>query len=81
MAKCFRAIYKTTPRAAFPGILLVNGRTSADDEYVEVHIWGPISVYSLEKIVVHKANPLRSMKEMEKLRELLRDTYNIELET
>jgi len=39
----------TTPEQ-FPSILLRAGTTAEDDEFVEVHIWGPLSVRAVERV-------------------------------
>lgn len=80
VAKLSGALDQTTPEDAFAGILLRNGKDSGSDDYVEVHIWGPISVRSLVKIIVHKANPLRSRKGMKALDEKLNKNYQVDLE-
>lgn len=50
IAKLSGKIDKNTPKDDFPGILLKQGNTSADDEFVEVHIWGPITIRAVERI-------------------------------
>jgi len=39
----------TTP-AKYPGLLLTSDTTTADDRFVEVHIWGSITRLTLEKV-------------------------------
>lgn len=33
-------------------LLLTQGASSADDDFIEVHIWGPISVLTMEKVTI-----------------------------
>src|SRR6185295_8909257 len=52
VAKLAARIGPGTPEAQFPGILVRTGATSAEDDFVEVHIWGPMSLRTVERIVV-----------------------------
>ena len=49
---------KTTP-AEFPKLLLRDGRTTEDDEFVEVHVGGPMTPRTLERVIVMKGNKRR----------------------
>jgi hypothetical protein len=40
-------------------LLLEQGGTSEDDEFVEVHIWGPMTVLTMEEVTVTEQNPHR----------------------
>ena len=56
----------STP-ADFSGILLKQGVTSGDDDFIEVHIWGPMSIFTIEKVVVDpklskRAATIRALK-------------------
>ena len=52
VAKLAARIGPGTPETQFPGILLRTGATSGDDDFVEVHIWGPMSLRTAERILV-----------------------------
>ena len=52
VAKLAGCIGPSTPDAQFPGILLRTGATSGEDEFVEVHIWGPVSIRTMERILM-----------------------------
>lgn len=52
VAKLSRRIDSTTKDSEFAHILLSQGATSADDEFVEVHVYGPISVLTMDKVTV-----------------------------
>ena len=43
---------KSTKKDIFSGILLEQGRTSEDDVFIEVHIYGPFSIRSVESVTV-----------------------------
>ncbi len=43
-----------TQRKHFAGILLRHGKTTADDKFVEVHIWGPISSHTFDRVIVKR---------------------------
>jgi hypothetical protein len=51
MAKLHSKLDKNTKTADFVEILLKSGLSGADDEFIEVHIYGPIHPSSFEKIV------------------------------
>ena len=51
-AKLAARIDATTPPNQYSSLLLKQGVSSANDEFVEVHIWGPMSVLSIEKVTV-----------------------------
>jgi hypothetical protein len=44
LAKLAEEIADDTPNESFPGILLMPRPTREDDQFVEVHIWGPMSI-------------------------------------
>jgi hypothetical protein len=52
VAKLAGRIRPGMPEAQFPGILLRTGTTSAEDDFVEVHIWGPMSLRAVERILM-----------------------------
>jgi hypothetical protein len=52
VAKLAARIGPGTPEAQFPGILLRMGATSGDDDFVEVHIWGPMSLRTVERVLL-----------------------------
>lgn len=52
VAKLAGRIGPGTPEAQFPGILLRAGAASEDDDFVEVHIWGPMSLRTVERILM-----------------------------
>ncbi len=56
LAKLTEKLLPDTPSAAFPGILLVSGSTPGDDEFVEVHIWGSLTMCSFRRVVVRQWN-------------------------
>lgn len=51
-AKLAARVDSATTRNQYSNLLLKQGATSADDEFVEVHIWGPMSVLSIEKVTI-----------------------------
>jgi len=52
VAKLASAIDSTLLPDQYSKLLLTQGVSSADDNFVEVHIWGPISVKTMEKVTV-----------------------------
>lgn len=52
IAKLAGKIDSTTGPDKYSQILLRAGATSEDDEFVEVHIWGPMTVLTMERVIV-----------------------------
>lgn len=52
VAKLAETIDPGTPDAQFVGILLQAGPSSEDDSFIEVHIWGPMSIWTVERVVI-----------------------------
>ena len=51
-AKLFREIDAHTPEDEYSKVLLRQGTTTADDEFVEVHVWGPMTARTFEQVSV-----------------------------
>lgn len=54
VAKLADRIDAATPPGAYSGILLRPGSTSEDDDFVEVHVWGPMTIRTVEQIIPNK---------------------------
>ena len=52
VAKLSQKIDSATRSDKYSGLLLRQGVTSEDDEFVEVHIWGPMTVLTMERVIV-----------------------------
>lgn len=50
VAKLSNKIDATTRHEEYSAILLRQGATSADDEFVEIHIWGPMTIRTIEQV-------------------------------
>lgn len=50
-AKLHSEITPTTRDDEFPRILLKDGKGTADADYIEVHIFGPLNRYSIERVI------------------------------
>jgi hypothetical protein len=50
IAKLAEKLQVDTPSTQFPTLLMRNGATSAEDWFVEVHIWGPMTRRTLQKV-------------------------------
>jgi hypothetical protein len=55
-AKLAPQITPTTTDAEFPRILLSPGSTSDDDEYIEAHIYGPLTIHSFASVTLPKSS-------------------------
>lgn len=47
-------ISANTDSKDFSDILLLQGKTTAEDKFVEVHVWGPMSLLTIERVIVKK---------------------------
>ncbi len=54
VAKLANRIDDATPRGAYSGILLQPGSASEDDDFVEVHVWGPMTIRTVERVIFNK---------------------------
>lgn len=52
VAKLSRRIDAGTTSDQYSGILLRSGASGAEDEFIEVHIWGPMTALTMEQIIV-----------------------------
>jgi len=68
IAKLARGIDSTTEPAQYSALLLKQGKTSADDDFVEVHIWGPLSILSISEIMVRAPRQRQRMTIIKALR-------------
>lgn len=50
VAKLAAKIDAATPPGAYSALLLQQGLTSAEDDFVEVHIWGPMTIRTVEQV-------------------------------
>ncbi len=68
VAKLSRKIDSATRSDEYSGLLLKQGATSEDDEFIEVHIWGPMTVLTMERVIVtdpkprHRATIVKAIK-------------------
>lgn len=54
IAKLAGRLRPETKLEDFPGILQRDGKTSEEDEFVEAHIWGPMTVRTFERVIIRK---------------------------
>jgi hypothetical protein len=52
VAKLFGKIEGNTTRGEYSKLLLSQGATTADDNFVEVHVWGPMTIRTFEQITI-----------------------------
>jgi len=52
VAKLAEKINSGAPESQFVGLLLQAGPTSQDDSFIEVHVWGPMSLWTVERVVL-----------------------------
>jgi hypothetical protein len=63
----------------FAKLLLQQGRTTKDDRFVELHIWGPITIRSVQSVRVRQRHNRPRKVQLRDVQRLLA-TYNIVLE-
>ncbi|MEA2562779.1 MAG: hypothetical protein QOH06_4283 [Acidobacteriota bacterium] len=76
VAKLADRIKPTTTRDQFSQLLLRAGKSSKTDRFVEVHVWGPMTIRTIERILVRKQLRQASLKA---LRDRLK-AFGVELE-
>jgi len=54
VAKLARRLESSSSSDDYPGLLMKQGETSEDDEFVEIHIWGPLTIRSIERVTVFR---------------------------
>ncbi len=74
VAKTGAAITKDTPTQKFPGLLLRQGETTADDVFVEVHVCGHLTAHTLKRLVVDNKSHRFSQGDLAVLRDRLADS-------
>lgn len=52
VAKLAKKINSRTEPDEYPGILLKQGATTEDDEFIEVHVWGPMTAHTIERVAI-----------------------------
>jgi hypothetical protein len=52
VAKLYKRIDSTTTPDKYSGILLKAGATSEDEEFIEAHVFGPMTVLTMEQVIV-----------------------------
>ena len=54
IAKLAQRIESSTTQGDFAGILMVNGATSADDDFIELRLFGSMTAQTFEKVVIEQ---------------------------
>jgi hypothetical protein len=81
LAKLGGAIQPSMTSADFAGLILRPGATTADDDFVEVHVWGPITIRAIEKVALLDAEKGRAAQAKRRAwGEKLRKQYGVILE-
>jgi hypothetical protein len=57
VAKLAQRFDSGTVPGEYSRILLKQGATSSDEEFIESHTWGPITVLTMERVIVTESNP------------------------
>jgi hypothetical protein len=52
IAKLADRLDSTTTANDHAALLMKQGKTSADDEFVEIHVWGPMTIRSFEQVTL-----------------------------
>jgi hypothetical protein len=62
VAKLAERIDAATSPGAYSGLLLRPGSTSEDGDFVEVHVWGPMTIRTVERVISNKPTRHTSRK-------------------
>jgi hypothetical protein len=76
VAKLAGALDASTRQDEFPSLLLQQGTTPEEDRFVEVHIWGPMTIRTIERILIPRP---RSQAVRKSLRDRAKK-FGVELE-
>lgn len=79
IAKLAAGVNADTNEDEFAGILMHAGTTTAEDEFIEVHVYGPMTIRTFRKVVVRDAKLVRKKSVLKALREQLQ-SWGIGLE-
>jgi hypothetical protein len=71
VAKLSAKITTTTKKEDFQSVLTIQGQSSLEDDFVEAHIFGTLTVRSLRKVVVTRKSRQPSRGKLKALEELL----------
>jgi len=71
VAKLSEKIQSTTRADSYSGLLLEQGATSEDDQFIEVHIWGQMTARTFEHVIVEQPQQQMSSVTLNALREKL----------
>jgi hypothetical protein len=81
VAKLGPRLDRSMGRADFPAVLVQPGASTKDDEFVEVHVFGPLTIRSVEKIVQVEPDTSRAGRVKRRAwGEKLRKQYGVALE-
>lgn len=81
LAKLGGKLHAGMTEADFAGLLMRPGATTDDDDFVEVHVFGPITIRAIEKVVLVKPDNSRAARAKRRAwSEKLRAQYGVALE-
>lgn len=67
MAKLVDFVTPRMEEIEFPSLVIRQGRTSGEDRFVEAHIFGPLTIHSVEKVVLTKHRDTRRLASKSRL--------------
>jgi hypothetical protein len=56
VAKLYKKIGPHTPVTKYADVLLREGKTTTSDNFVEVHIWGPMTARTIEQVTINEGS-------------------------
>lgn len=82
VAKVATEIMPDVKSSSYPALLLRQGADTGKDEFIEVHVWGPITIRTLERVIVGKCEREMRHGERPMIRKLRWDLerFGVELE-
>jgi hypothetical protein len=79
-AKCGIQIGPETSVSEFPQLLLQEGSNPGEQRFVEVHIWGAMTIHAVERVIVSRRNGEVDSAFRMALQDRLRSAWNLDME-
>jgi len=63
VAKLAPRLHSGLTTVDFPSLVLQQGKTTRDDRFVELHVWGSLTIRSVHRVRIHRQRnrPLKAM--------------------
>lgn len=79
VAKLAPRLHSGSVAADFPRVLLEQGKTTRDDRFVELHVWGSLTIRSLQRVRIQRQRHRPLKAAIQDVRRLLK-RYNVDVD-